>query len=62
MAGNSRYLGDGGGLYFPGVSDVWSSTQINQGTTTIYGGGGCGYLLVKYTQLELVILQLNIMS
>ena len=36
---------------------VRTATKVNEGATAVYGGGGCGYLLVQNPELELVVLE-----
>ena len=44
------------GLNFASVSDVWATAEVNERPAAVDGGGGCGYLLVNYPQLELIVL------
>ena len=51
------YLRNGVGLDLAGVSNVWATAQVNEGPAAINSGGGCGYLLVNYPQLEFIVLR-----
>lgn len=53
----TRYLGDTEGLDLAGVPDVWTSTEIDERTTAVDGGGGSRHPLIDDPLLELVILQ-----
>lgn len=39
------------------MTHVRTATKVNEGTAAVYGGGGCGYLLVQNPELKLVVLE-----
>ena len=39
------------------MTHVRTATKVNEGAAAVYGGGGCGYLLVQNPELELVVLE-----
>lgn len=51
------HLSDKRGFESTRVTHVRTATKVNEGTAAVYGGGGCGYLLVQNPELELVILE-----
>ena len=51
------HLSDQRGFESTRVTHVRTATKVNEGAAAVYGGGGCGYLLVQNPELELVVLE-----